>query len=98
MRVRCFIASNVPVERRAAAQIQPKLLYPNSSKSSARAVVNPKCERAAELEISAGLDTKRRRLTDAAPTKIADRGGDAHLPANDKVERRGYALPVNEAD
>jgi hypothetical protein len=37
-------------------------------------------------------------LTDAAPTKIADRGGDAHLLANDEVERRGYALPVNEAD
>jgi hypothetical protein len=60
--------------------------------------VNPKCERAAELGIAVGLDTKRRRLTDAAPTKIADRGGDVHLPANDKVERRGYALPVNEAD
>ena len=60
--------------------------------------MNPKCERAAELKISAGLDTKRRRLSDAAPTKIADLGGDAHLPANDKVERRGSALPVNEAD
>ena len=50
------------------------------------------------MEIAAGLDAKRRRLSDAAQTKIADRGGDVHLPANDKVERRGYALPVNEAD
>jgi len=55
--------------------------------------VNPKCERAAELEISAGLDTKRRRLTDAAPTKIADRGGDAHLPVNVRVERHAAAVP-----
>jgi hypothetical protein len=60
--------------------------------------VKPKCERTAELEISAGLDSKRWRLSDAAQTEIADQGGDAHLPANDKVERRGYALPVNEAD
>jgi len=50
------------------------------------------------MEIAAGLDAKRRRLSDAAQTENADRGGDAHLPANDKVERRGYALPVNEAD
>ena len=58
--------------------------------------MNPKCERAAELKISAGLDTKRRRLSDAAPTKIADRGGDAHLPANDEVERRGASPASNE--
>ena len=54
--------------------------------------MNPKCERAAELGIAVGLDTKRRRLTDAAPTKIADRGGDAHLPANVRVERHAAAL------
>ena len=50
------------------------------------------------LRTAVSFRAERWRLSDAAQTENADRGGDAHLPANDKVERRGYALPVNEAD
>ena len=61
-------------------------------------LAKPECEPAATLRTAISLRAERCRLSDAAQTENADRGGDAHLPANDKVERRGYALPVNEAD
>ena len=67
-------------------------------KTNARVVAKPECENAVTLRTAVSLRAERWRLSGAAQTENADRGGDAHLPANDKVERRGYALPVNEAD
>ncbi len=61
-------------------------------------VAKPECDPAVTLRTAVNLRAERWRLSDAAQTENANRGGDAHTPANDKVERRGSALPVNEAD
>jgi len=55
-------------------------------------VAKPECEPAATLRTAISLRAERCRLSDAAQTENADRGGDAHLPANVRVERHAAAL------
>ena len=65
-------------------------------KSNACVVAKPECDPAVTLRTAVSLRAERWRLIDAAQTENADRGGDAHLPANDHVERRAAALSQTE--
>ncbi len=59
-------------------------------------VAKPERDLAATLRTAVSFRAERWRVSDAVPTKIADRGGDAHLPANVQVERHVAALPQPE--